>query len=251
MAKSLSRMKNSADQLEEHVGLQPHLPETEDVMEGAVIDNTNPYLTTPKIVEIVDTFENQALVMSESIPSPDNASRSLSAPIHLLDNGQENDDDDVAFEIEKHNFLATHDPLMSVKLDVINNIDEDIREHTNIMHFDPIRLEKFWLYCRPKLQTADNMQHASKRRFVKQLLGAALDVLHIKLVILKRHRGKDRAWRFKATSKHSRELIGRRRPSSSRRTAKPFDPGKLEEHWVNEGTVASENQRSQKAYDPP
>ncbi|KAI3766102.1 hypothetical protein L2E82_16152 [Cichorium intybus] len=95
------------------------------VEEGGVDDNTIP---EPTIFENFEQFESKDLVMSESIPSPDNASRSLLVPIHLLDDDQEDDNDDVVFENEKHNFPATHDLLMSVKLGEINTIDEEFRE---------------------------------------------------------------------------------------------------------------------------
>ncbi|KAI3723575.1 hypothetical protein L2E82_35253 [Cichorium intybus] len=83
------------------------------------------------------------------------------------------------------------------------------------------------------------MWDTGKMRSTTQLLEAALGALHVKPVILKRYGRKDRAWRFKATSKHSWELIRKQQLGSNRRTNKPFDPGKFEEQWVNKGMVVS------------
>ncbi|KAI3700120.1 hypothetical protein L2E82_44737 [Cichorium intybus] len=128
---------------------------------------------------------------------------------------------------------------MNGKLDVINIIDEDIREYTNNMPPDPNQLKIFYWHCKPKLQNEDTMRDASNKQLGEHLLGAALGTLHIKPIILKRHRRKDRAWRFKATSKHSREIIRKRQPGSSRGTDTPFDPGKLE-YGISERTVVTE-----------
>ncbi|KAI3503127.1 hypothetical protein L1887_31563 [Cichorium endivia] len=163
----------------------------EDVVEGTVSDSTDPSPTTPEFVEIVDVFEEGG-VDDNITPDP------------------------VIFE----NFEKFEN--------VINTIDEDIWRHPDMLPSDPIRLENFYWYCKPKLQPEDNMWGTDKMRSTKQRLGAALGVLHIKPVTLKRCRRKDRAWRFKATSKHSRELIRKQQLGSSRRTGKPFDPGKLE-----------------------
>ncbi|KAI3505895.1 hypothetical protein L1887_28219 [Cichorium endivia] len=240
----------------------------EDVVEGAVSDSTDPSPTIPEIVEVSDTigeggvddnitpdpeifknvekFESKDLMMGDFVPPPDQTSRSLLVPIHLLDDDQEDDADELVFENNKHGFIATHDPFMNGKLDVINTIDEDIWKHPDMLPSDPIRLENLYWYCKPKLQTEDSTRDASKMKSAKQLLGEALGALHVKPVMLKRHRRKDRAWRFKATSKHSREIIRKRKPDSSRGTGKPFDPGKSE-YGISEGMVATEIQWSQMA----
>ncbi|KAI3508582.1 hypothetical protein L1887_23590 [Cichorium endivia] len=190
-------------------------------------------------------------MMGDFVPPSDQTGRSLLVPIHMLDDDQEVDVDKLIFENnKKHDFITTHDPFMNGKLDVINTIDEDIWKHPDMLPSDPIRLENFYWYCKPKLQPEDSMWNTNKRG-TTHLLGVALGVLHVKPVTLKRCRRKDRAWRFKATSKHSREIIGRRKLGSSRRAGKPFDPGKFKEQWVSEGTVVTENQQRKKAYDPP
>ncbi|KAI3710865.1 hypothetical protein L2E82_40660 [Cichorium intybus] len=243
----------------------------EDVVEGAVSDSTDPSPTTPEFFEDFDIieeggvddnttpgpviFENfekiesKDLVMGDFIPSSDQTSRSLLVPIHLLDDDQEDDADKLVFENKKHDFIATHDPFMNGKLDVINTIDEDIREHLNMLPSDPIRLENFYWHCKPKLQNEDTMRDVSNKQLGEHLLEAALGTLH-KAVILKRYRRNDRAWRFKAISKHSREIIRKRQPGSSRGTGKPFDPGKLE-YGISERTVVTGIQWSQMVYDPP
>ncbi|KAI3752396.1 hypothetical protein L2E82_24416 [Cichorium intybus] len=168
----------------------------------------------------------------------------------MLDDDQEVDANELIFENNKHDFITTHDPFKNGKLDVINTIDEDIWKHPDMLPSDSIRLENFYWYCKPKLQPEDSMRDTSNRG-VKQLLGAAIGALHVKPLTLKRYRRKDRAWRFKATSKHSREVIGRRQLGSNRRTSKPFNPIKFEGQWVSEGTVEAEKQQGKKAYDPP
>ncbi|KAI3792046.1 hypothetical protein L2E82_05915 [Cichorium intybus] len=210
----------------------------EDVVEGTVSDSTDPSPTIPEFVEIVDVFEERGvddnitpdpvisenfekfgskdLMMGDFVPPSDQTSRSLLVPIHLLDEDQ-----------------------------------EDIWKHPDMLPFNPSQMENLYWHCKPKLQTEDGTWYTGKMKFTKQLLGAALGALHVKSVTLKRCRRKDRAWRFKATSKHSQELIRKQQLGSNRRTNKPFDPGKLEEHWDNEGTVVIENQRKKKAYDPP
>lgn len=246
----------------------------EDVVEGTVSDSTDPSPTILEFVEIVDVFEeggvddnttpepmvfenfekveSKDLMMGDFVPPSDQTSRSLLVPIHLLDDDQEVDADELIFENnKKHDFITTHDPFMNGKLDVINTIDEDIWKHPDMLPSDPIRLENLYWYCKPKLQTGNSTQYESNKRDTTQLLGVALGALHVKPLTLKRYRRKDRAWRFKATSKHSRELINKHRPGSSRRTGKPFDPGKLKEQWVSEGTVEVEMQQKQMAYDPP
>ncbi|KAI3699863.1 hypothetical protein L2E82_44459 [Cichorium intybus] len=214
----------------------------EDVEEEAVSDSTDPSPTIPEIFENFEKFESKDLMMGDFIPPLDQISHSLMVPIHLLDDDQEVDADESIFENKKHDFITTHDPFMNGKLDVINTIDEDIWKHPDMLPSDPIRLENFYWYCKPKLQTEDSTWDTGKMRSAKQLLGEALGALHIKPMILKRYRRKDRAWRFKATSKHSRELIRRQRRGNSRRTGKPFDPLKFEQQWVNKGTVMTENQ---------
>ncbi|KAI3708658.1 hypothetical protein L2E82_37973 [Cichorium intybus] len=174
--------------------------------------------------ELVDAVSSspaykEDLVMSESVPSPDNTSRSLLAPIHLLDDDQDDDVDELVFENNKHDFFGTHEPLMNGNLD-------------------------------SKLQNEDTMRDASNKQLGEHLLGAALGALHVKPVILKRHRRKDRAWRFKVSSKHLREIIRKRQPGSSRGIGKPFDTGKLE-YGINEKMVVTEIQWSQMVYDPP
>ncbi|KAI3503816.1 hypothetical protein L1887_32269 [Cichorium endivia] len=216
----------------------------EDVVEGTVSDSTDPSPKTPEFVEIDP-------MMGDFVPPSDQTSRSLLVPIHLLDDDQEVDADELIFENnKKHDFITTHDPFMNGKLDVINTIDEDIWKHPDMLPSDPSRLENFYWHCKPKLQNEDTMRDVSNKQLGEHLLEAALGALHIKPVILKKYRRKDRAWRFKATSKHSREIIRKRKPDSSRGTGKPFDPGKLE-YGINEGTVVTGNQRSQMAYDPP
>ncbi|KAI3701070.1 hypothetical protein L2E82_45713 [Cichorium intybus] len=241
----------------------------EDVVEEAVSDSTDPSPMTPEIVEVFDIieeggvddnitpdpvifekfekFENKDLMMGDFVPPSDQTSHSLLVPIHLLDDDQEVDADELIFENNKHDFITTHDPFMNGKLDVINTIDEDIWKHPNMLPSDPTRLENLYWHCKPKLQTEDSTWDTGKMRSAKQLLGA----LHVKPLTLKRCRRKDRAWRFKATSKHSREAIRRWQPGSSRRTDKPFDPGKFEGQWVSERTVEVEMQQKQMAYDPP
>lgn len=140
---------------------------------------------------------------------------------------------------------------MNGKLDVINTIDEDIWKHPDMLPSDPIRLENSYWYCKPKLQTENNTQYESSKRGMEHLLGAVMGALHVKPLTLKRCRRKDRAWRFKATSKHSREIIGRRQLCSNRRTNKPFDPGKFEGQWVSERMVEVKMQQKQMVYDPP
>ncbi|KAI3503685.1 hypothetical protein L1887_32134 [Cichorium endivia] len=244
-----------------------------DVMEGTVSDSTDPSPTSPEIVEIANVFgkggvddnitpdpvifenfekfESKDLMMGDFVPPSDQTSRSPLVPIHLLDDDQEDDAEELIFENnKKHDFITTHDPFMNGKLDVINTIDEDIWKHPDMLPSDPIRLENLYWHCKPKLQTKDSTWDTGKMRSTKQLLGAALDAFHVKPVTLKRCRRKDRAWRFKAISKHSRELIKKQRPGS-RRTGKPFDPGKFEGQWVSEGTVEVEMQQKQMAYDPP
>ncbi|KAI3700570.1 hypothetical protein L2E82_45205 [Cichorium intybus] len=254
MSESIPSLDNLIDEdvVEEAVSdstdPSPTIPEIVDTIgEGGVDDNTTP---EPRIFENFESFESKDLVMGDFIPPSDQTSRSLLVPIHLLDDDQEDDADKLIFENNKQDFIATLDPFMNGKLDVINTIDEDIWKHPDMLPSDFIRLKNFYWYCKPKLQNEDRMRDTSNRG-VKQLLGAALGTLHVKPLTLKRCRRKDRAWRFKATSKHSRELIKRQRPCSSRRTIKPFDPGKFEEQWVNKGAVVTENQRRKKAYDPP
>ncbi|KAI3768355.1 hypothetical protein L2E82_18956 [Cichorium intybus] len=236
----------------DNIDSSPTIPEFVEIVdvfeEGGVDDNTTP---EPMIFENFEKFESKDLVMGDFVPPSDQTSRSVLVPIHLLDDDQEVDADEFIFENnKKHDFITTHDPFMNGKLDVINTIDENIWKHPDMLPSDPIRLENFYWYCKPKLQPEDSMRDTSKR-CMKQLLGAALGTLHVKLVILKRCRRKDRAWRFKATSKHSRELSRKQQPGSSRRTSKPFDPGKFEKQWGNEGTVVTEIQRRKQAYDPP
>ncbi|KAI3739843.1 hypothetical protein L2E82_30255 [Cichorium intybus] len=228
------------------------IPSPDDMVEtvigkGGVDDNTTPDRV---IFENFEHFENKDLVMGDFIPPPDKTSCSLLVLIHLLDDDQEDDDNDVVFENNKHDFFGTHDPFMNGKLDVINTIDEDIRKHPDILPSNPILLENFYWYCRPKRQAVDNIQDTSRKRGAKQSLGAAMGVLHVKPGILKRYRRKDRAWRFKATSKHSCKIIRKQQPGSSRGTSKLFNPGNLE-YIINEGTAVTGNQRSQMAYDPP
>ncbi|KAI3790974.1 hypothetical protein L2E82_04452 [Cichorium intybus] len=234
----------------------PEILIKEDVVEGAVSDSADPSPTTPKIVDNIgeggvddnntpepiifenfEYFESKDLLMGDFIPPPDQTSRSLLVPIHLLDDDQEDDVDKLVFENNKHDFIATHDPFMNGKLDVINTIDEDIWKHPDKLPSDPIRLENFYWYCKPKLQTEDDTQYVSNKRGTIQLLEAALGSLHVKPMVLKKYRRKDRAWRFRATSKYSREIIIRQQLGSNRRTDKPFDPGKFEEQWVNKGTM--------------
>ncbi|KAI3516883.1 hypothetical protein L1887_16012 [Cichorium endivia] len=244
----------------------------DDVVEEAVSDSTDPSPTIPEIVKVTNVFEeggvndnitpdpvsfenfekfeSKDLVMGDFVPPADQISHSLLVPIHLLDDDQEVDADELIFENKKHDFITTHDPFMNGKLDVINTIDEDIWKHPDTLPSDSIRLENFYWYCKPKLQPEDSMRDTSKRG-MKQLLEAALGVLHVKPLTLKRYRRKDRAWRFKATSKHSRELTRKQQPGSSRRTSKPFDPGKFEGQWVSERTVEVEMKQKQMAYDPP
>ncbi|KAI3690920.1 hypothetical protein L2E82_49133 [Cichorium intybus] len=190
----------------------------EDVEEEAVSGSTDPSPTIPENFEKFEHFESKERVMGDLIPPPDKTSRSLLVPIHLLDEDQDDDDDEVVFENNKHDVFATHHPLMNGKLDT---------------------------------KTASCRRHAlcgKMRR--KTITGSGTGVLKVKPVILKRHRGKDRAWRFKATSKHLRELIRKRQPGNDTRTDKPFDPGKLE-YGINEWMVVTGNQRSKMAYDPP
>ncbi|KAI3493332.1 hypothetical protein L1887_42002 [Cichorium endivia] len=184
----------------------------EDVVDEAVSDSTDPSPTTPEIIEVFDT-----------IGEGDQTSRSLLVPIHLLDDDQEVDADELIFENNKHNFITTHDPFMNRKLDVINTIDEDIWKHPDMLPSDPTRSENLYWHCKPKLQPKDSMPDTSKRG-VKQLKEAALGTLHVKPLTLKRCRRKDRAWRFKATSKHFRR---QQQLGSNRRTDKPFDLGKF------------------------
>ncbi|KAI3739838.1 hypothetical protein L2E82_30250 [Cichorium intybus] len=157
-----------------------------DVVEGVVSDSIHPSPTTPEIAEVVDTiwergvddnitpkpkifknfehFENKGLVMGDFISPPDKTSLSFLVSIHQLDDDQKDDADKLVFENNKHDFIATHDPFMNGKLDVINTIDEDIWKHLDMLPSDPIRLENSYWYCKPKLQSEDNTQYVSNKR---------------------------------------------------------------------------------------
>ncbi|KAI3699755.1 hypothetical protein L2E82_44259 [Cichorium intybus] len=137
-----------------------------------------------------DVVEGTDLVMGDFVPPSDQISHSLLVPIHLLDDDQEVDADELIFENNKHDFITTHDPFLNGKLDVINTIDEDIWKHPDMLPFNPSRLENLYWHCKPKLQTEDDTWYTGKMKSTRQLLGAALGTLHVKPVILKRYRGR-------------------------------------------------------------
>ncbi|KAI3690592.1 hypothetical protein L2E82_48716 [Cichorium intybus] len=178
--------------------------ENVDLVMSESIPSPDNLVDVDVVVGAFEKFESKDLVMGDFVPPSDQTSRSLLVPIHLLDDDQEDDADEL--------------------------------KHPDMLPSDLIRLENFYWHCKPKLQTEDSMWDTRKMRSAKQLLGAVLGTLHVKPLTLKRYRRKDRAWRFKAISKHSREIIRKQQPCSSRIIGKPFDPGKLEEHWDNEGT---------------
>ncbi|KAI3691545.1 hypothetical protein L2E82_49910 [Cichorium intybus] len=195
----------------------------ENVAEEEVVgDNTTPDSTTFDVFENVDNVD---LVMSEPIPSPD----------HLVEK-----------EVEDGAVSDSTNP--SPTTPEISEI-VDTFEIQNLVMSEPIPSPDDMVET-PNLQTADGTRDASKMRFAEQSLGPTLGALHVTPVMLKRHRRKDQAWRFKATSKHSREIIRKRQRGNDSRTEKPFDLGKLE-YGINEGTVVTGNQQSQMAYDPP
>ncbi|KAI3779292.1 hypothetical protein L2E82_08950 [Cichorium intybus] len=200
MSKSIPSPDNLVDEDVEEEAVSdstdpsPTIPKIIDIIgEGGVDDNTTP---EPRIFENFESFESKDLMMGDFVPPSDQISHSLLVPIHLLDDDQEVDADELIFENKKHDFITTHDPFMNGKLDVINTIDEDIWKHPNMLPSDPIRLENFYWYCKPKLQAEDDTQYVSNKRGTTQLLEAALGTLHVKPVILKRYRRKDRAWRL-------------------------------------------------------
>ncbi|KAI3723576.1 hypothetical protein L2E82_35254 [Cichorium intybus] len=92
----------------------------EDVVEGAVSDSTDPSPTIPEIVESTNVFGEggKDLVMGDFVPPSDQTSHPLLVPIHLLDDDQEVDADELIFENNKHDFITTHDPFMNGKLDI-------------------------------------------------------------------------------------------------------------------------------------